>query len=675
MIRPIERVRRWWQGDEHASSAPAASPEGSASLSSSNGAGMAVGAGGRIAALAQPEPVRRVPPWVETLERAGIPRTLQYPATTLGRLLDQTADRFGDATAIVYNESRWSYRELLARVNRMAGGLASLGVRRGERVLMVLPNCPEFVITFFAIQKLGAVAVNVGPLMGVDDLKQVIAMTTPRVAVGLDLQAPALAHVGDHSTLEHWVWVSLQGYQPVFKRLGYQFKLWHHRNGSASTAQHMLLNELLEHAPSRPPTVEPDAARPAVLQATGGTTGTLKLAELTHRSLLANTTQVATLMGCRPGQERVLAVLPMFHVYGLTTCMMSGVYSAATMILSTRFNADETLELLREHRPTIFPLVPAICDAISDRLERENRVGDGFSSLSDLRLCLSGAAPLPAATAERFERLTGAKVIEGYGLTEASPVTHANLPDKARAGSIGLPMPDTRVRVVDLEDPARDVPVGQVGEMLICGPQIMRGYFANAEHTARALFTDDEGRTWLRTGDLARYDEDGFFYIVDRRKDMIIRSGLKVYPNKVEKVLRTHAKVADAAVVGRPHPVHTETVVAVLAMNDGPPDDTGPLCDELRALCREHLSPYEVPEEFEFVAELPRSPLGKLLKRELRKAPATSGANEALLPGSGNGHASGNGNGNGNGNGHAGSNGKSKSGKPAKASAAKEARS
>jgi long-chain acyl-CoA synthetase len=262
-------------------------------------------------------------------------------------------------------------------------------------------------------------------------------------------------------------------------------------------------------------------------------------------------------------------------------------------------------------------------------------------------------------------------VIEGYGLTEASPVTHANLPDEARVGSIGLPMPDTRVRVVDLEDPARDVPVGQVGEMLVCGPQLMRGYFASPEQTARTLFTDDEGHTWLRTGDLARYDEDGYFYIVDRRKDMIIRSGLKVYPGKVEKVLRTHAKVVDAAVVGRPHPVHTETVVAVLAMNDGPPDVTGPLCDELRALCREHLSPYEVPEEFEFVTELPRSPLGKLLKRELRKAPSISGTSEALLPASGNGH----GNGNGNGNGHAGSNGKSKAGKPAKAGGAKEARS
>jgi long-chain acyl-CoA synthetase len=360
-------------------------------------------------------------------------------------------------------------------------------------------------------------------------------------------------------------------------------------------------------------------------------------------------------------------------VYGLTTCLMNGVYSAATMILSTRFNADETLELLREHQPTIFPLVPAICDAISDRLERQNRDGDGSPSLSGLRLCLSGAAPLPAPTAERFERLTGAKVIEGYGLTEASPVTHANLPGNARAGSIGLPMPDTRVRVVDLEDPARDVPVGQVGEMLVSGPQIMRGYFASPEQTARALFTDDDGHTWLRTGDLARYDEDGFFYIVDRRKDMIIRSGLKVYPGKVEKVLRTHAKVVDAAVVGRPHPVHTETVIAVLALADGAPDDGRPLCDELRALCREHLSPYEVPEEFEFVAELPRSPLGKLLKRELRKAPSTSGNGEAPLPANGNGHA--NGNGSGHGNGHAGSNGKSKSGKAAKAGGAKEARS
>ena len=614
-------------------------------------------------------------PWLAQLDKAGIPRMLTYPGTTLGRLLDQSAERFPDAPALAYGEARWTYRELLSQVNRLAGGLASLGVRRGDRVLMVLPNCPEYVTTFFAVQKLGAVLVNAGPLMGVDDLRAVVAMTTPRVAVGLDLQAGPLARVADHSTLEHWVWVSLRGYQPAFKRLGYRLKLWQshghngkgekngkaakhepHHNGNGNghgvngskeskpAVEHVLLADLLARAPSRPPTVEPDPSRVAVLQPTGGTTGTLKLAELTHRGLLANATQVCVWEGCRAGQERILAVLPMFHVYGLTTCLVTGIYSAAELILTTRFVVAETLGLLREHRPTIFPVVPAICEALSDRLEKEQPP----TPLAELRLCFSGAAPLSRATAERFERLSGAKLVEGYGLTEASPVTHANLPGAARFGSIGLPMPDTRVRLAELDDPAKDVKPGEPGEMLVSGPQVMRGYFANPEQTERALFTDDRGEVWLRTGDVARCDADGYFYVIDRRKDMVIRSGLKVYPGKVEKVLATHPKVAEAAVVGRPHAVHTETVVAVVAMKAGAPEkpaETEALVSELKALCREHLAPYEVPEAFEFLEKLPRSALGKLLKRELRAWPAGSGPEAGA---NGNGHA-------GNGNGMAGS--------------------
>jgi long-chain acyl-CoA synthetase len=415
------------------------------------------------------------------------------------------------------------------------------------------------------------------------------------------------------------------------------------------------LSNLLEHAPSRPPTVEPDPDRTAVLQPTGGTTGTLKLAELTHRSLLANAAQSTTLMGSQPGQERIMAVLPLFHVYGLTTCLTGGIYSAATLILATRFQAGPTLELLREHKPTIFPLVPAICDALSNELERE---ADGAAPepLHGLKLCLSGAAPLPEATAVRFQRLTGAQVVEGYGLTEASPVTHVNPPAKLRAGSIGLPLPDTRVRVVDLETGVRDVVPGEPGEMLISGPQVMSGYFANPDQTDLALHHDSRGDAWLRTGDVVRYDEDGYFYVMDRRKDMIIRSGMKVYPARVEKVLSAHPRVAEVGVVGRPDPVHTETVVAVMALTHPPADrgkapepDHQQLADELRGMCREHLAPYEVPGVFEFVDKLPRSPLGKLLKRELRKPP--------VLPVNGD-RANGDGHANHNGNGRGGWNGK-----------------
>ena len=630
MIRPIDTFRRWWHnGTEE----PAETH---------------TGGNGHVIEAAEPA-------WLAQLDRAGVPRSLVYPTTTLGRILDQSAERFGSAPAIVYGSVRWTYRELLAQVNRTAGGLASLGVRRGDRVLFTLPNCPEFVTSFLAVQKLGALAVNVGPLMGSDDLATVVAMTTPRVAIGLDLQAPSLAQAARASTVEHWVWVSLQSYQTLLKRLGYQYKLWHNRNGNGDRTRHVTLPGLLEQAPARPPTVEPDADKPAVLQATGGTTGTLKLAQLSHRGLLANAVQVMTVMSCRQGQDRFLAALPMFHAYGLMTSMLVPIVAAAEMVLMTRFNAAEALELLRREKLTVCPLVPAMCAAICDEVERQEKKEKRKPQLEGMRVCFSGAAPLPPALAERFGRLTGAAIIEGYGLTEASPVTHVNLPNRPRAGSIGLPLPDTDARIVKLDaeahagrgaDVPRDAATGEPGELLISGPQLMLGYFANPQQSQQALITDEHGKTWLRTGDIARMDEDGYFYILDRKKDMIIRSGLKIFPAKVEQVLRRHPRVADVAVVGRADPVHTEIVVAVVVVNpssakpDKPPKpedrdrDRQQLVEELRALCREHLARYEVPQQFQFVAELPRSPLGKLLRRELRKQPAlgTDNSGAARIP-------------------------------------------
>jgi long-chain acyl-CoA synthetase len=555
-------------------------------------------------------------PWLKSTREAAIPTTLQYPNTTLGRMLDQTVDRFGDTTALIYSNTRWTYRDLQARVNRLAGGLARMGVRKNDRVVMTLPNCPEFVVAFFAIQKLGAVVVNAGPLMGADDLHQVMSMTTPRVVIGLDLQAPILATAGHGSTIEHWIWVSLQGYQNVLRRLGYQIKLWQGRERPASMATEAAFNKLLEDSPARPPTVEPSIDATAVLQPTSGTTGAVKLAMLSHRNLICNALQTLTWMNARDGQERTLSVLPMFHSYGLMTALIVPVFVASTMILETRFDVGECLDLLREHQPTTFPLVPAICDALSKEIEDSDKPLE----FKGLKLCFSGAAPLGRETAEKFERLTGAKVIEGYGLTEASPVTHANLPGRSRYGSIGLPMPDTHCRVAEFDDPSQDVKTGDPGELLISGPQIFGGYFANAEATANALWIDDKGQTWLRTGDVVTVDGDGYFHVCDRKKDMVIRSGLKVYPAKVERVLRTHPLVAEVAVIGRPDPVHTEEVVACVVLKN-PSEDHAGLSHQLKAHCRQHLAPYEVPSKIEFRSSIPKNALGKVLKRELRNNP------------------------------------------------------
>lgn len=606
MVSPIETARRWWKGGNEV-----------------------------LVQRRRPAPTPRTAPqvvepqWLATIDRAGVPRSLVYPSTTLARLLDETAERFASATALVYRARQWTYLELRQEVNRLAGGLAQRGVRRGDRVLIALPNCPEFVLSFFAVQKLGAVVVNVGPLMGVDDLARVMSLTTPRVVIALDLLAPSIGRAGTGSTVEHWLWCSLQGYQNLLKRFGYQFKLWHngqshnghHHDGNGSARHinptHETLEDVMDDAPARPPTVLPDADEVAVLQPTGGTTGGVKLAQLTHRNLLCNAMQVAVWMGSRDGQERSLVVLPMFHVYGLTACLLTGVLSASGLILVTRFNAGEMVDLIERHRPTVFSLVPAMADAICDELDRR----EAHLRPGSLKLCISGSAPLSLAIAERFEQTCGVRLCEGYGLSEASPVTHANLPHSPRIGTIGLPLPDTRVRVVDLNDDSRDAAPGESGEMLIAGPQVMKGYFADPEQTARALHLDADGTIWLRTGDIVSYDADGYFRIQDRCKDMINHSGLKIYPGKVENVLRKHAQVADVAVVGRLDSIHTERVIAVVVPRGEVPD-ADLFARELRALCREHLAPYEVPTDIELRADLPRSPLGKVLKRELRAARA-----------------------------------------------------
>jgi long-chain acyl-CoA synthetase len=598
MSGPFDVMLRWWKnGHENNGWHP-----------------LPLSAGSSPASLAPPD----TQPWLRQLDAAGIARTLNYPSTTLGRMLDQSADRFGNLTAIIYGNTHWTYRQLQGTANRLAGGLSKLGVGREDRIILALPNCPEFVAAFFAIQKLGAIPVNVGPLMGADDLPAVIELTQPRVLLGLDLQASMLAQAGRHSRIEHWVWVTLQGYQNVLRRLGYQLKLWQGREMAGRTGSSVSLAHLMDTAPAKPPTALPDEGATALLQPTSGTTGAVKLARLSHRNLLANAMQVSACVGIGAGQERNLCVLPMFHVYGLLTGLINPVFNAGAMILETRFDVSECIELLLRHRPTIFPLVPTIADAICDALAEPPFRGEQ-GKLEGLRWCISGAAPLPRATAERFEHMTGAKIVEGYGLTEASPVTHCNLPSIPRVGSIGVPIPDTNCRIADLDDESRDAATGEPGELLVSGPQVMLGYYNDDAETGRALFTDSTGTLWLRTGDIATVDGDGFFHIVDRRKDMINRSGLKVYPAKTERVLCTHPNVDDVAVVGRPDAVHTEQVVAVVVLKS-PLLDEAAMVRELRALCRQHLAPYEVPSQIEFIDRIPRSALGKVLKKQLRNS-------------------------------------------------------
>ncbi len=545
-------------------------------------------------------------------------RTLNYPTTVLGSVLGETAERYAETPAVIYGNLRWTYQELDGTARRLAAGLGQLGVDAGDSVVVTLPNCPELLSTFFAIQIRGATVVNAGPLMGPDDLRAILGRTRARLVVALDLQAPRVAPLLEEYPHVRWVWASLKGYQTVWRRLGYRLRLWQGGQVFSDGDGRQMLEELTDSEDATDRSDQhPDSI--AVLQPTGGTTGRLKLARLSHRNLLANATQISTCTRLRPAQESIFAVLPMFHVYGLSTGVIAPVLFGGTILPLTRFRCEPMLATLEAHRPTVVPLVPAIAQALCDRMERRPRP-DAAAVLRQA-LVLSGAAPLPRTTDERFRRVTGGRIIQGYGLTEASPVTHTNPVQAPREGSIGQPLPDTHAFLVGLHDRSRVVASGEPGELVVEGPQVGHGYFDDPEETAAVFDTDETGHRRLFTGDIAEVDDEGFFYLLDRKKDMINRDGMKIYPAKIEPVLKAHPKVSDAAVVGVPDPVHTEAAVAAIVPAER---DAGKLGEALRTDCQEHLAPYEVPSRFEIFESLPRSPLGKLLKHKLR-AQVTAG--------------------------------------------------
>lgn len=526
---------------------------------------------------------------------------------------------------MAYADAAWTYDELVDQVHRVAGGLSRMGVRQGDRVALLLPNCPEFVITFLAVQTIGAVAVNAGPVLGADDLNRLIGMTRPRLVVALDLLAARIDAANAPGDSRRWLWVSLQEYQPVLRRMGYWFKRWQIRQQLATPNCPFTWDELLHGAPEvLPCRAEPDDV--AVLQPTGGTSGRLKIAQLSHRNLLTNATQLAAWVGLQQGQGATLSMLPMFHVYGLMTGVIAPVLTATMTLPMTRFELATLLDLITRFRPAIIPLVPAVFEALCDELERHPNP----SAIESLRqACVtSGAAPLAPVTAQRYERLVNSRIVEGYGLTEASPGTHLNPVAAPREGSIGLPLPDTRARIADLNDPQKDAPSGEAGELWIAGPQVFSGYFGDVDEANRALVTDEQGTKWLRTGDVAHVDDHGFFHIVDRLKDMINHGGMKVWPAKVEALLRQHPMVADVAVVGRPDPVYTESVVAIVLPKPGSKPN-GTTDAELKAYCRQHLAAYEVPSVFEIAGELPRTALGKLQRYRLQTPREQEQAHEA----------------------------------------------
>ncbi len=546
---------------------------------------------------------------------------LRAPLITLSQMLESTVKSAPDAEAMVFYGRVWSYAQLAAAVSAAAAACARCGVGKGDRVGLLLPNCPQYVVSYYALARIGAVTVQLNPLLTGHELAEIVADCGMKAAVAIDRLAPLLLQIAGGS-LDCVVSVAFgekRATADVADRGDVAVDVpadvadrgdVRERSWDAWLQEGFALAKTGE--PLSPP-LDPSVDA-AVLQYTGGTTGSPKGALLTHANLVTNVEQIREFFlsaGLVPG-DRCLCALPLFHVYGMTCAMNASIAAGMSLVLVPQFQPDEVMEIIRTYRPSYFPGVPTMYMALAAR------PGAATAGLDAIRVCISGSAPFPPEAMRRFEAATGAIVLEGYGLSEASPLTHVNpFTGHRKPGSVGPPVGGTEAAVVDSETGSRILPVGAQGELVVRGPQVMAGYFGRPQETGAAL---RDG--WLYTGDIARMDEDGYTYIVDRKKDVIIASGFKVYPREVEEVLLAHPAIAEAAVIGVPDAYRGETVAAHIVLRAGATLSR----DELDAHCRRSLASYKVPHEVVYAAGLPKTAVGKTLRRALRESHVSSEA-------------------------------------------------
>ncbi|MBL8056550.1 MAG: alpha/beta fold hydrolase [Anaerolineales bacterium] len=562
--------------------------------------------GRREAGADRHERLRRERPWLDHYD-SGVPDTIGVPAVPIYRLLRSAARRFPAKTAIVFEGARLSYRDLNRESSRFANLLRSLGIQRGEKVLILLPNLPQTVIAYYGVLKMGGVVVFTTPLSQPEELARQVSDSGATVLVTLTRLAETARAVKAQTGLRHIVFTNVKDYLPGLKRAWFtlfrEAQEGHRLPFALEPGMTLLAADLRQYSPHAP---EVDA-RPedlALIQYTSGTTAQPKGVMLSHRNLIANTLQTRHwIPALKEGRETFLSVLPFSHVYGMTAAMNVPVALAAAMVILPTFTTETVLEAIRRHRPTLFPGVPTMYMAING-FPGVRRYG-----IDSIKACISGAAPLPVEVQEAFEKLTRGRLVEGYGLTEATTVTHANpLQGRRKIGSIGIPLPSTEAKIVDLAT-GRDRPAGQLGELAVRGPQVMLGYW-NAGAPASPVTRDG----WLLTGDVARMDEEGYVEVVARRREMILAGDYQVYPRDVEEVLYEHPKVKEVAVVGVQAPRWPfQRVKAFVVPREGAALQE----DELLALCKRRLEEYAVPWQIEFRRELPKNFVGKVIRRLL----------------------------------------------------------
>jgi len=551
-------------------------------------------------------------PWLSSYA-PGVPATVDVPDESLFDMLEHSAARFGPQVALDFYGRPTTYAALADQVVRAAEALRRLGVEKGDRVALVLPNCPQHVVAFYAVLRLGAIVVEHNPLYTAGELQHQLADHGAEVAVVWDKVVPVVQQIAPQTSLQTVLAVDLTTALPLAKRLLLRLPVPKARatraamTGPAPGAERW--ERLLgQSAPLDPAHPRPTSGDVALLQYTGGTTGTPKGAILTHRNLRANALQGrAWVPGLVDGEETIYAVLPLFHAYGLTLCLTFAMSIGATLVLFPRFDVDQVLEAMKRRAATFLPAVPPIYQHLA-AAARERGV-----DLTSVRFGISGAMALPREVADLWERESGGLLVEGYGMTESSPVALGNPVSEARrVGTVGVPFPSTEIRIVDPDDPSVDRAPGERGELLVRGPQVFSGYWRQPEATAATLLPGG----WLRTGDIVEMAADGFVTVVDRMKELIITGGFNVYPSEVEAALRTVDGVADAAVVGLPTESGGEEVVAAVVLEPG----SGLDAEAVRAASREYLTGYKVPRRVVVVEELPRSLIGKVLHRQVRES-------------------------------------------------------
>jgi long-chain acyl-CoA synthetase len=560
-------------------------------------------------------------PWVKHYDE-GVPVTIDYPAIPLDQLLTDAATKYPEHTATIFGaavgsrvlDAKLSYRQLNAAVDRFAAGLQGMGVKKGDRVVVMLANSPQFIIAAYATWRIGGIVVCCNPLYVPREIEHLVNDSEAETFVVMSSLYERVKRIRASTGLKRVIVTNIKEYFPALLKLLFTLakeKKEGHRVDISGDADTHWFQDVIRGAPTQATAVEIDPQDVSTLIYTGGTTGGPKGAQLTHRNLVSNATVLNLWGKSKEAEDIMIAVMPYFHIYGLTAGINTCIANALTMVqIPNPRDMLHVLKSIEKHRVTFYPGVPTMFIGFNNFPEREKY------DLSSLRFAVSAAAPLPPEVQERFEAITGGKMIEAYGLTETGPAASMDPVDCPRAHSIGVPLPDTDMKIVDVETGAREMPVGEIGEIIIKGPQVMKGYWKLPTETANALRVGPDGQPgWFYSGDIGFMDEDGYFHIADRKKDIIIAGGYNIYPADVEAVLFEHPKVKEAAVIGVPHGVRGETVKAFIVLREGESATE----EEIIAFCREQMAAFRVPRVIEFRDDLPKSLVGKVLRRELRE--------------------------------------------------------